>query len=145
MKVQKTTLLLIASIVWIFAGFNILKIGLQEYPPYIHWYTIAISIVVFCVFQWFVFGKLVQKHTQRILDYIQEKQFVLKFFDAKSYIIMAVMMIGGIMIRTFHWLPSSFIAVFYTGLGASLFWAGLLFGCSSGKAIVQKKRKGDLT
>lgn len=30
--------------------------------------------------------------------------------------------------------PERFIAFFYTGLGASLLLAGLLFGCSFGKA-----------
>ncbi len=35
MKVKKVTLLLIACIVWMAAGFNIFRIGLIEYPPYL--------------------------------------------------------------------------------------------------------------
>ena len=35
MKVQKKYLLLIAGFVWAVAGFNILKLGLEAYPPYI--------------------------------------------------------------------------------------------------------------
>lgn len=35
---------------------------------------------------------------------------------------------GGILLRRFSLVPASFIAVFYSGLGASLMLAGILFG-----------------
>mgnify|MGYP000109512024 FL=1 len=41
---------------------------------------------------------------------------------------MAVMMGGGIYLRVSSLAPDIFIAVFYTGLGASLLLAGILFG-----------------
>lgn len=68
------------------------------------------------------------KHTLRIKNFQQPKQYFWKFFDMKSFIIMAVMMTGGVTIRIFHLLPEQFIAVFYSGLGAALFLAGSLFG-----------------
>ena len=49
---------------------------------------------------------------------------------------MAVMMIGGIGLRISGLAPERFIAVFYTGLGASLLLAGLLFGCNYGKTVL---------
>ena len=52
------------------------------------------------------------------------------FFDAKAYIIMAVMMGGGIWLRSSGLAPEAFIAVFYTGLGTALALAGLLFGAA---------------
>ncbi len=128
MKVKKNTLLLIACLVWSIAGFNILRIGILAYPNYISVVNIILSIVVFCAFQFMVFGKLVDKHTLRITSYEEEKHFFLKFFDVKSFIIMAVMMSGGIFLRSSNIVPEVFIAVFYTGLGASLFLAGILFG-----------------
>ena len=127
MKVKKTTLLLIASFVWLAAGFNILKIGIQVYPNYINALNILLSLLVFTVFQVFIFGKLVKKHTARITGYEQEHQFFLKFFDVPAFIIMAVMMSGGIFLRYSGIAPEVFIAVFYTGLGAALFLAGILF------------------
>ena len=128
MKVNKRTLLLIACIVWSIAGFNIVRIGVLAYPPYVTAINILLSILVFSIFQYFIFGKLVKKHTKRIHEYEEEKQFFLKFFDMKSFIIMAVMMTGGILLRSSNLAPDAFIAVFYTGLGASLLFAGLLFG-----------------
>ncbi len=49
---------------------------------------------------------------------------------------MAVMMSGGIALRVSGLVPERFIAVFYTGLGASLLLAGLLFGRNFGKAML---------
>ena len=53
---------------------------------------------------------------------------------------MAVMMTGGIALRASGIAPERFIAVFYTGLGASLLLAGLLFGCSFSKAKLADAR-----
>ena len=136
MKVKRNTLLLIACFVWGIAGFNILRIGVMAYPAYYSILNFLLSILVFVVFQKFVFGKLVKKHTARINSYQEERHFFLKFFDKKAFIIMAVMMTGGIALRASELAPERFIAVFYTGLGASLLLAGLLFGCNYGKAVL---------
>lgn len=134
MNVQRNTLLLIACLVWSVAGINILRIGLMAYPAYLSVVNVALSFAVFGVFQAFVFGRLVRKHTDRIGSYLEERQFFLRFFDAKSFVIMAVMMTGGIALRSSGLAPERFIAVFYTGLGASLLLAGLLFGRNFGRA-----------
>lgn len=128
MKVKKETLLLIACFVWSAAGFNIARIGLLVYPAYISILNIILSIVVFTIFQKFIFGPLVKKHTTRIHNYEEPRQYFWNFFDLKSFIIMAVMMTGGILIRSLKIAPEGFIAVFYSGLGASLLLAGILFG-----------------
>lgn len=68
------------------------------------------------------------KHTDRIRGHEEEYHFFLKFFDRKAFIIMAFMMSGGIGLRASGVAPERFIAVFYTGLGAALLLAGILFG-----------------
>ena len=128
MKVKKRTLLLIACLVWGIAGFNILRIGILAYRPYISVLNVILSLLVFAIFQTFIFGRLVKKHTQRILDYEEEKQYFFNFFDGKSFLIMAVMMTRGIYLRVSGLGPEHFIAVFYSGLGAALLLAGILFG-----------------
>ena len=119
MKVKRNTLLLLACLVWSAAGVNILRIGLMSYPAYQSVLNYLLSVLVFAVFQIFVFGKLVKKHTVRISSYEEERHFFLKFFDKKAFAIMAVMMSGGIGLRASGFAPERFIAVFYTGLGAS--------------------------
>lgn len=95
MKVKRNTLLLIACLVWSAAGFNILRVGVLAYPTYLRFWNFLLSALVFTVFQIFVFGRLVKKRTTRIGGYEEERHFFMKFFDVKSFLIMAVMMSGG--------------------------------------------------
>lgn len=138
MKIKKHNLLLVAALVWGAAGFNILRIGVISYKGHVAVLNLLLSLVVFGVFQWAIFGKLVKKHTARIQGYQEEKQFFLKFFDGKSFAIMAFMMTFGIGLRALHLWPDLWIAVFYSGLGASLFLAGILFGRNYIKAMVAR-------
>ena len=80
----------------------------------------------FCAFG-LMFFKMSIKHTKRIKGYQEEFRPVWHFFDLKAYIIMAVMMGGGIWLRASGLVPDVFIAVFYTGLGCALALAGVLF------------------
>ncbi len=128
MKVKKYNLLLIASFVWIIAGFNILHIGIVTYTNYLNIINLFLSLLVFLFFWFMVFSKLVFKHTNRIKNFEEDFQLFIKFFDKKSFIIMVCMIIFGILIRTLHLAPDVFIAVFYSGLGSALFLAGILFG-----------------
>ena len=129
MKVKRNTLLLLACLVWSAAGFNILRIGLMAYPAYRTVGNYLLSALVFAVFQVFIFGKLVKKHTARISAYREEHHFFLKFFDGRSFALRS-----GVLA------PEQFIAFFYTGLGASLLLAGLLFGRNFGKAIAAEQK-----
>ncbi|WP_225046625.1 hypothetical protein [Lacticaseibacillus kribbianus] len=126
--VRKVNLLLIASIVWLIAGFNVLKIGIDSYATFTKPLNYGLSLIVFASFWFMVFSKLERKHNTRILAYEMDKLWFFHFFDLKSFIIMAIMMGGGVTIRVMNLLPDRFIAVFYTGLGAALFLAGILFG-----------------
>ena len=127
LSVQKQTLILIAGIVWAIAGFNIVRIGLVAYQGNFTWWRALLSVAVYAVFQIFIFGKMVGKHTNRILQYEEERQNFFRFFDTKSYLIMVFMMMLGIGLRVSGVVPNGFIAYFYTGLGASLLTAGVLF------------------
>ena len=134
MKIKKNYLLLLAGIVWLTAGFNILRIGIISYKSYVTLFHLALSAAVFFLFWFMVFGKLVRRHTDRIVRYEEEMQFILKFFDRKSFIIMAFMMTFGIGLRTSGLCPDIFIAVFYSGLGTAMVLAGLAF---TGNYIIQ--------
>ncbi|MEZ4627753.1 MAG: hypothetical protein R2912_06600 [Eubacteriales bacterium] len=139
-SVHKNTLILIAGIVWAIAGFNIVRIGLVSYQGNFTWWRVLLSIAVYTVFQVFIFGKMVKKHTERILLYEEERQNVFRFFDTKSYLIMAFMMTLGIGLRVSGVVPTGFIAYFYTGLGASLLTAGVMFIVNYLR-VVSKKRE----
>ena len=124
---KKEYLLLLAGVVWTIAGINILRIGILSYVHYISLWNLGISFIVFLVFQFGIFGKLVRKHTKRILAYAEEKKQWFYFFDRKSFLIMAVMISAGIYFRFCGYVPMEWIAVFYSGLGTALCMAGILF------------------
>ena len=147
MKVKKRTLLLLACLVWTTAGCNVFRIGILTYSAYISIFNVMLSIGIFFIFQTFIFGRLVRKHTARILHYTEEFQFFLNFFDLKAFIIMAIMIAGGIYLRISGLAPDHFIAVFYSGLGVSLTLAGILFGINyyqyASLAAQQHTHKGE--
>lgn len=142
LHVHKHTLILIAGIVWAIAGFNIVRIGLIAYRGNFTWVRGLLSAAVYAAFQFMVFGKMVQKHTNRILQYEEERQNFFRFFDARGYIIMAFMMALGIGLRVSGLVPNVFIAVFYAGLGASLLTAGVLFVVGYIR-VMARSRKAD--
>lgn len=126
-EVPKRILLLIAGIIWMIAGLNVARLGLLSYMAVgIKWYLIILSLIVFVLFG-MMFYKMTQKHCKRILNYEQAYRPVWNFFDIRSYIIMAVMMGGGIGLRNAGVFPDVFVAFFYSGLGCALFLAGICF------------------
>ena len=125
--VKKRTLLLIAGVVWLIAGVNVVRLGILSYFEIEQqWYWYPLSALVFLLFG-MMFFKMSQKHTKRIMGYSEERQPFWRFFDLKAYIIMAVMMGGGIGLRAAGVFPNQFVAFFYTGLGCALALAGVLF------------------
>lgn len=126
MKVKKDYLLFIASVVWMIAGFKVSRLGFIAYGENIGILNIFLTVLIYGFFQFMIFGKMVKKHSKRIVAY-DEKQYFWKFFDKKSFLIMAFMITFGVVLRNSGWVSERFIAIFYTGLGFALFMAGVLF------------------
>ena len=105
--VSKNTLLITAGIIWLTAGINILRIGVECWINDSHYWLFKAceATLVFLLF----FG------------------CPFSFFDVQGWIVMAFMITIGILSRLFHLLPESFIAVFYTGLSLALIGTGIRF------------------
>ncbi|MEF2560163.1 MAG: hypothetical protein U0M96_03585 [Eggerthellaceae bacterium] len=130
MKIETRRLLLVAGIVWAIAGVNITIIGVGAYAhdwgaPVIG--LLLATLIIFTLFHLFIFNKMVRKHADRIGAYEEAREPIWFFFDTKGYVIMAIMMGGGIALRMSGALPDWFIAFFYTGLGLALLLAGISF------------------
>lgn len=138
-KVRAKYLLLIAAAVWCAAGINILRLGiLSAQDAKLHPAALTLGIVITFLLFHPMFSKLVGKHSDRIRSYGEQHMHVLKFFDVKGYIIMAIMMSGGIALRSFGILPPWVVAFFYTGLGMALTLGGFGF------ALHYIKRGGEI-
>lgn len=126
--VSPNILLLTAGVVWMIAGVNIFRIGLTCWADDERFWMLKLAeaCLVFLFFFSMIFHRLYKKHTRRIAQK-RGRRCPFSFFDAKSWIIMAVMIGFGVSARRLHLLPESFIAVFYTGLSVALMATGLRF------------------
>lgn len=142
--VSRQTLLIIAGSIWLLAGFNILRIGVMAWSRPEHYALLRIgeAITVFLLFFYFVFRRLFYKHTRRI-EQKKDRSCPFSFFDVKSWIVMIVMITFGILARSLHLFPLSFISVFYVGLSSALLITGLLFLHYAWKRKKVNSRKED--
>jgi small-conductance mechanosensitive channel len=127
--IPKNHLMLIAGLVWCAAGAMVCLIGLPlEFglaPS--HLILFPLAVVIFLVFYFLVFSRLVRKHTDRIRARTEDRLPAWNFFNASSWAVMAVMMGGGMALRFSHLMPDWMIAFFYSGLGVALFLCGVRF------------------
>lgn len=140
--VKKEYLVLIAAFVWMAAGINIMRLGIAACLA-VRWeWWMIVSLAAVFLLSGGMFFRIVGKHTRRIYGYDQaRKHLFLKFFDIKAYILMAVMMTGGILMRTFHWIPDRCTAMFYTGLGGALTCAGIFFWSYLYKIFCERRKE----
>lgn len=129
LRVSKRTLLLVAGLVWLFAGYRVFSLGFIDVTNNkASWILVlGIGIPVFYMFFNFIFSKMSKKHTSRIINHDLERRCVFAFFDKKSYIIMACMMFFGIGARSLGIFNPIYLGSFYIGLGSALFSAGVFF------------------
>lgn len=128
-RIKKQPLIAVAGVVWLLAGLNVAILGVRAaidmrgVAAIILIALVGGAVAVFCAFH-SLFSKLVKKNAQRIADLEGERHHVVRFFDRKSYMMMAIMMSFGIGMRAAGIFPDWFIAFFYTGLGLALALAG---------------------
>ncbi len=131
--IKKRGLLLIAGIVWLAAGVNILRIGVMairsSWGKGALWLDTLLPMFILLILGGFsfMFFRIVNKHEKRILGYDADKVSVFLFFDVKGYLLMSFMMGLGIVLRHGKFLPDYFFAFFYTGLGLALSISGFRF------------------
>lgn len=145
--VKRENLLVIAGIFWFIAGANVVAIGVQALLGVSrdHWlWMFGFMAIVFVGFA-LMFRRVARKHASRILAHPADRVSIVHTFDAKGYLIIAVMMGGGIALRAFNLVPATFIGSFYPGLGTALALTGIgllvsrFCGCASGG---QARRSG---
>ena len=122
--VPSRTLLVLAGAAWIAAGAGIISASKQASSQPWSWWMGVLALVVFTVFL-MMFLRLSQRNAKRILGISARLCFILDFFDANSYVIMVLMIFLGTAVRLSTFVPDTYIASFYLGLGAALILAGL--------------------
>ena len=140
--IPKNMLILIAGMVWCVAGAMVSGIGLPLLLNlgFTRLILYPLAGVVFLIFYFLIFSRLVVKHTERIRERPEQRLPFWNFFDTSSYVVMVIMMAGGMWLRLAHILPNWVIAFFYSGLGIALFSCGVRFlGIFSQKEVLLVK------
>ncbi len=127
--VKRENLMVIAGIVWLIAGINVLRLGVLALGNFPVLAAAGLGLGATFIFGAFhaMFSKMVRKHVARISALPEERYGFWRFFDAKGYLIMAFMMTFGFGLRAAGLVPDWFVAFFYTGLGFALALAGVGF------------------
>lgn len=125
--IPKNYLVLIAGLLWIFAGIMVFKTGAPILFGMQSFIAFIVSIGIFLIFYLIIFRNLVFKHIKRIKETMDERGYFWQFFDLKSYIIMFVMMAGGTVVRKLNLAPNYVIGTLYSGIGFALFSCGTRF------------------
>ncbi len=122
--IPKSWLLVIAGVMWMGVGVMLCRYAfgwLSSLP----WLTALLPAVLGLGLSWvinrFGFSKVALKNIERIFLYA-DKACLFAFQTWKGYLIIVVMMTGGILLRHSP-LPRAYLAVLYTAIGGALFQA----------------------
>lgn len=127
--IPKRYLLLVAALVWTFAGgmllfrgftvlkFNSASIGFEE----------SGCIIAGFFFYKYMFSAISTKHIHRILNIQIEKPCFFSFFNWRSYGLMTIMISAGITLRLSGLVPLNYLSLFYIAMGTPLFISAIRF------------------
>jgi hypothetical protein len=119
-------LLALAGVMWTGVGLMLLSYAFKWLTNPLSMITALLGllgIIISFFSNRFQFSKLALKNIERILSY-NEKACLFAFQAWKGYLIIGVMVTGGILLRSSA-LPKPYLAVVYAGIGGALLLASL--------------------
>jgi len=137
LRVSRNNLFLIAACAWCIAGGILVWRGCV-YFEFNHLWTFKLiaALAGGVLFFKVMFLKISAKHIERIRNLPADRPCALQFFGLRSYILMAVMITGGILLRTSKLVSNEYLSLFYFFMGTPLLLSAIRF------FIVWKKGKG---
>jgi hypothetical protein len=125
----KRTLFYVAAVVWTIAGGMLLFKGISLFLNYnnLLWLKIMISSICGILFYLLLFSGISRKHTIRIRNLKNEKPCLFSFFNFRSYLLMASMIISGMMLRKSGIISPAYLSVLYVTMGIPLFLSSVRF------------------
>ena len=120
--VSKKTLLLIAGCVWTLAGGILITRGLINLIASNHLLILEFLFGFFfgIVFYLLLFARISEKHINRIKMIKIEDPCVFSFFNFRSYLLMAIMISGGITLRKLNVINPDILYSFFLSMGLPL-------------------------
>jgi hypothetical protein len=128
-RIQKPYLLLIAALVWTFAGAMLLFRGysfLMEYPHHLILKLVGCAIGGLLFFK-LMFLRITYKHVLRIKNLPIDYPCMFSFFNWKSYLMMTVMITSGITLRKTGVISPEYLSLIYVTMGIPLLMSSFRF------------------
>jgi hypothetical protein len=119
--VTKNLLLFLAGIVWVFVGIMLLFLAFSWLSTVSNlniYLFVSAGVVLALLAHHFGFLKIADKNLKRIL-LMNEKKCLFAFIPWKSYLIIAVMITMGAVLRHSA-IPKQYLAILYIGIGLAL-------------------------
>lgn len=129
LRVSKHYLLLVAAIVWTFAGGMLIYRGflMNEVLP-LHWMLkLLLCVISGLLFFRLLFNRISAKHVHRIEGLAIERPVIFSFFDGKSYLMMFSMISLGIILRKSGIVSPQYLSMLYITMGIPLLMSSFRF------------------
>jgi len=128
-RVSKHYLLLVAALVWTFAGGMLLFRGYTINNPLpFHWeIELLFCIAAGLLFFWLLFNRISARHVIRITNLPNEHPVIFSFFNLKSYLMMFSMISLGIALRKSGIVSSEYLSIMYVTMGIPLLMSSFRF------------------
>ena len=128
-SIPRRYLLLVAAIVWTFAGGMLLFKGISlfyKFPVYLA-LKVPISVVGGSLFYLLLFSRISNKHIKRILNIQIDRPCLFSFFTVRSYVLMSIMISSGIMLKKFGVISPEYLSIVDVTMGIPLFLSAFRF------------------
>lgn len=128
-RVSKRYLLLVAALVWTFAGGMLLFRGYALNNPLPAWWglKLAACLVAGLLFFKLLFNRISTKHVLRIRNLTDERPLVFSFFNLKSYLMMFSMITLGVTLRKSGAVAPEYLSFLYITMGIPLLMSSFRF------------------
>ena len=126
--VPRQHLLLIAAGAWFIAGGILVWRGCV-YVEFTSMWVVKLIIALIGGMFFFLgmFLKISGRHIRRIRTLPQERPLFLSFFGWRSYVLMGIMIAGGVLLRTTHLVCNEYLALFYFFMAMPLLLSSVRF------------------
>ncbi len=121
-SVSRHNLLFIAGLAWTTAGGILAGRGLSylfHHGQYLGW-RLAGGLVFGMIFYVMLFAKISKSHIRRIKGLNIPYPCAFSFFNLRGYLLMAIMISGGILLRTLDVINKAWLYNFYITMGVPL-------------------------
>lgn len=128
LRIDKRHLLFVAAMAWLVASGMLFWRSTTYFELRKGWkFETAASLVGGILFFRVLFLRISSKHIKRIISLEKRKPSVFSFFSKRSYLLMAIMISGGVLLRESHILPTYDLSFFYFFMGTPLFLSSIRF------------------